>query len=802
MNTTTSRRSSCIDELEVKAERMLSLSSEHGTLSSDARPSLLRRSTTLSGYPRKDQDEAKILEKTDPRLFKDLPELPNDLASGEDAVEEQILMTKEEETVKSNLQRRPRLRKVLSSPNRLSLLRPAPLKLQRFPEWLGGGSRSPSSKSVSPMSSASINTESSNEAKDVEEKVGLKQKKSFKLLSPSDWLKSPSRVIFRDRPSDSCAALEERRQAEETDPDTFSLAEELDLIQSESESPRSSFHSTKESILGSIAGLNKHETENTKSQETQWSQESGRESELIEAEGEDAQTSFIEDIYKTKTTSGSEETLDHDHRQNKDGRNEIVEFNEAEESAEVEKIEEAWTAFNVSPGVNEMEKKLINDQNAFPVTVDTLTSYDRSRATPDVGEDHIHLKLRTPLLLNPISERTVSTFTEPQFFSANSSMTELDDLSKNVAPGQSEESDANEIKKVSRKIGDADEPPRSSIFSVNSHISSLESPLKNTSSLTSIPSTPTSFTSTALSSPIAQTKRFSPSNLSEFITHSHWSDDSDEEEDTSRAKEKRLRNKKKFKSTFSGLKDENPRNSQMGKRLGLIFDHPFHPISHTNPNRKSIGTKKKSADGGESPQFDLEASFLDINTVHSPIRMPSKLLMGLTYVPHLLRHRCSTINFDEQTSSVTEMQRSKSTNDLASSYRKKKRNSEKISTVRSNTLSPTQSQDSEPEPETSPPRKSVASYADQPFLLSSISPQLSPTSPKLNRLSHKPSLPVLLEGRMLTNESNGKRLNSSVTLDQGMNRLNQQAQRSSWHPYSFVPHSSQFRDDIIPTQVK
>ena len=82
--------------------------------------------------------------------------------------------------------------------------------------------------------------------------------------------------------------------------------------------------------------------------------------------------------------------------------------------------------------------------------------------------------------------------------------------------------------------------------------------------------------------------------------------------------------------------------------------------------------------------------------------------------------------------------------------------------------------------------------------LTSCSPAIQPQSQsptRSNRLSHKPSLPSLLEGRMLTNDSHLSQINQQF-LDQNMIRQSQIAKRSSWHPLSSGQHPSQFRDNL------
>lgn len=790
------RSSSTVAKNESKRERVFSLLSgsggeDNGTTRT-IRPSLLRRSTTLSGHPEKDSIKINILEKSDPRLFKDLPDLPNDILTNEDEniIEKDDVIAEENKT-KSKLERKPNLRKVLSSPNRLSLLRPTPLKLSRFPDWLSSSSssRSPSNNSISPLSESSTATESSsNEEKSNEEKVKLIRKKSFNLLSPSDWLKSPSIASFRNKSMENCTSVPEEMQIQLSivDDETFSLAEELGLL--DPQSSRTSFHSIQESIIGTLPDTDTPRTcevEGQNSGETQWSQESAKEKDRVQSDEE------------TNPNSESDETIDQENF-----KEALVESPNTASNTEMLKIEEAWTAFNVSPGIDEVEHRLETEQTGFPMSVDTLTSYDKTRSTPDVCEnDQQYLTVSKPLFLRTISERTASSLGELDFYSANSSLTELGELTINgTADRDLEEEPEEDSKSESNAESISKESSRSPCLSSISPTSSIHSPLsKSGTHITSIPSTPTSFTSTALSSPETKVKRFSPSDLAEFLTQSYWSEDSEEEEELAKTlKEKKVRNKRKFNKTTSS-NNEIPRHSQISKRLGLIFDHPFHQTLSTNPNRKSFGGKRKgNTFEGDSPQFDVDSSFLDFNISSSgPSKKPSKLLTSLTYVPHLLRHKGSTTNLGASSSTATEMQRSKSANDLLSSYKKNPQNNEEISPLSSKIPSPTQSDKFEHDQIQKLPPRSLTSLANYPLLLSPINSPPQPQSPRTHRLSHKPSLPALLEGRTLTNDSHESkfRYRSITTSDQSMMRRTQSAQRSSWHPQPL--HSRQFQDNLL-----
>lgn len=778
------RSSSIFVKPETRKERVLSFlnSREDDAIAKGTRPSLLRRSTTLSGHPKKEKIETNILNKADPRLFKDLPELPGEIQLQKDKLIEIGDVIIEENNAKSKLERRPRLKKVLSSPNRLSLLRPTPLKLNRLPDWLSGSnSRSPSNKSVSPLSEVSTITESSNE-----EKVKIKRKRSFYLLSPSDWLRSP-----KNKSLESCSMVPEeiQLQLDNENDEIISLAEELDLCQSDS--PRTSFHSTQESILGTLPGRNTSpQADNPKTVDSQWSQESAKE--LVDSQQQEERNGVHvdESADDTSPNSGSDSTVDQDNYKEVFAKS----SDHAAAKSEMLKIEEAWTAFNISPGIDEGEGKLQIDQNAFPMSVDTLTSYDKARYTPDVCERQQFLSNVKPSLLSSISERT-SSLAGTEFHSANSSMTELGEPSATNADKLTEE-----VNVKDKGSEDTTESiSRSSFLPSISSTSSMHSPLSNISlQNTSIPSTPTSHTSTVLSSPDARrSKRFPPSELAEFNTQSYWSEDSGEDteefKEINKPKERKVRNKRKFNKSASSSKDENIRNSQIGKRLGLIFDHPFHhQTPPSTPTRKSFVNRKGNSFGGDSLEVDGDSSFLDIGTAASPSRKPSRLLMGLTYVPQLLRHKGSTITLGASTSTTTtEMQRSKSANDLASSY-KICQNSERFSSIPKKMPYPTQSDRSKSD---SIFQRSFMSLGDSPLLLSPITPQEQ--SPKSQRLPHKPSLPALLEGRMLTNDSHETKLRqfSFPSSDQNTTRRSQPAQRSSWHPESYG--QSQFQNNLF-----
>ncbi|PWN31914.1 uncharacterized protein FA14DRAFT_181834 [Meira miltonrushii] len=782
-----SRRSSSIaSKPEIKKERILSIlnGAENDAMAKSTRPSLLRRSTTLSGYPKKEKIETNILDKADPRLFKDLPELPSEIQFQEDKSIEKDDVIIEENNTKSKLERRPRLKKVLSSPNRLSLLRPTPLKLNRFPDWLSGSnSRSPSNKSVSPLSQASTITESSNE-----EKARLTSKKSFYLLSPSDWLRSP-----KNKSMENCSIVpgEAQLQLDNGNDEIISLAEELDLYQSES--TRTSFHSTHESILGTLPDTHTSpQTETPHSEDSQWSQESAKE--MTESQPQQERNGLHVDgsADDTSPNPGSDGTIDQDNYKEALGES----SDNAAARAEMLKIEEAWTAFNVSPCTEESERKIEIDQNAFPMSVDTLTSYDKSRCTPDVCERQQILTAAKPSLLSSISERT-SSLKGAEFHSANSSMTELGEPTRSDAAKLTEEVNAED----KRCESTADSSRKSFFLPSISPTSSMHSPLsKNSLQITSIPSTPTSYTSTALSSPDARrSKLFSRSELAEFQTQSYWSEDSGEDteefKELNKPKERKVRNKRKFNKSTSSSKDENVRNSIIGKRLGLIFDHSFHhQTPPPTPNRKSFGKRKGNVFGGDSPTLDGDSSFLDVGTTTSSSKKPSRLLMSLTYVPQLLRHKGSTINLGSSMSTAaTEMQRSKSANDLASSY-KKFQSTVETSSFPKKIFSPTQSDHSE---SYSIPQRSVTSLGESPLLLSPITPQTQ--APRSRRLSHKPSLPALLEGRKLTSDSHEAKLRQftfPASSDSTTTKRSQSSQRSSWHPHSHGQQLS-FQDNLF-----